>query len=99
MTIYAARARHSANAAERQLSHDCDQSDLGGFSSFDELEVLCFEVRIKPGRDKGGHVEGPANAGAPASNEGAPGPTSGLACDWREPDEISRRHADEPIEK
>jgi hypothetical protein len=28
-----------------------------------------------------------AQAGAPASNEGAPSPAAGLACDWRKPNE------------
>jgi hypothetical protein len=69
------------------LPHDRDQGDFGGFSGVDEVQVFGFQVGIEASVAGRWHVEGLSQAGAPASHEGAPGPASGLARDWREPNE------------
>ena len=70
-----------------EFAHDRGQGDFSGFSGVDELEVFGFQVGIEASGDERWHGERLTQAGAPASNEGAPSPAAGLACDWRKPDE------------
>ena len=50
----------------RQLSHDCDDGDFGGLSSFAERGVFNLEVGVETHGNQGWHVEGIAQGFAPA---------------------------------
>ena len=63
------------------------RATLAGFPASTRCRYLAFRSGLKSSGAGRWHVEGLSQAGAPASHEGAPGPASGLARDWREPNE------------
>lgn len=71
-------------SGDDELSHDCGDSDLCGFSGFDELTIFGLEVGIEAGSDESGHVEGLPDIGSPASDEALAFPLTRLARDGSE---------------
>ena len=51
----------------KELSHDCDDGDFGGLSSFAERGVFNLEVGVETHGNQGWHVEGIAQRFAPAA--------------------------------
>ena len=56
---------------------------FAGFPAAIELVVFGLQVGVEPHGDERRHVEGLADAGPAAANEGAAGPASGLSGDRR----------------
>jgi hypothetical protein len=48
---------HQCIGGFEQLAHDCDESDLGGFSGLLERCIFCLEVGVEAHDDQGGRLE------------------------------------------
>ena len=67
-----------------QSAHDGGDGDLCGLSGFEELGIEGLHTRIEPACDEGRHIEGLAEEGSAAADEGVAFPCAGLSLNGGE---------------
>src|ERR1700683_4020209 len=73
-----------------RLREDYSAEELRGLPGIDQLLGLGLHVGIESGRDQGWHVDGLADVGSAAADEGATGPATRLSRHRRKACETCR---------